>query len=430
MKKFFFALIVCASSTALFAQPNTNYVYDATDLMGDMGDMVSTSVTLDSTMGMDVSGWSLGVCSDPAVVQVDSAEDGAATNATNGGGGADFSQVNVLSDGFNQGVVISFTGMDMLSPAAGQELAVANYTLIGANGTTSTLDFCDTLGMPPVTNVVVVGGLSITPVQNGADVTIGMVMGGDATYTAADATFDLSSGSPITVDVSIADAAMVEGFSIGLGNDSSLLNPTAFDQAGVVAGLNGGAGADFFGTNILPEGVTVGCVFSFSSPVTLDFPAAPGDVAATVTYELAGGAAPADGDTTSLDFIDTLGTPPVDNVVVIGGFSEDAMGVSGTVTFMGMGMGNLAEFIRGECNQDDRFDIADPIFTLDFINGGTAPDCPGSCDSDDDDDVDLDDAMFSLMYLFLGGPAPSAPFPGCGTDPDVDTTECTFAACP
>ncbi|MGH7378462.1 MAG: hypothetical protein ACREKK_13735, partial [Candidatus Methylomirabilales bacterium] len=63
---------------------------------------------------------------------------------------------------------------------------------------------------------------------------------------------------------------------------------------------------------------------------------------------------------------------------------------------------------------------------------GVAPGrCADAGDANDDGQLDLADAIHALGFLFLGGPAPSSPFPDCGADPTPDTLGChAVAPCP
>ena len=91
------------------------------------------------------------------------------------------------------------------------------------------------------------------------------------------------------------------------------------------------------------------------------------------------------------------------------------------------------QFRRGDCNGSGLFNIADAIITLNYLFGLPAEvTCQDACDSNDDSNIDIADAVFVLGALFGGGPLPAQPFPDCGEDPTLDTTECTFyeASCP
>lgn len=82
-------------------------------------------------------------------------------------------------------------------------------------------------------------------------------------------------------------------------------------------------------------------------------------------------------------------------------------------------------FSRGNCNVDASFDIADPIFLLGYLfAGATSPPCRDACDSNDDGALDIADTIHMLNALFAGDAQPSAPHPGCGTDPTPDGLDC------
>lgn len=88
-------------------------------------------------------------------------------------------------------------------------------------------------------------------------------------------------------------------------------------------------------------------------------------------------------------------------------------------------------FLRGDANDDGEVDIADAVYILlwEFV-GGTEPDCLDAADVDHSGDHDLSDAVYILNYLFLGREAPPAPGPGvCGppTDPSVGCA--SYTAC-
>jgi hypothetical protein len=86
----------------------------------------------------------------------------------------------------------------------------------------------------------------------------------------------------------------------------------------------------------------------------------------------------------------------------------------------------LAPFVRGEVNGDADLNIGDPVTILLFLfSDTTTVDCMDAADTDDSGVVDITDAVYLLGYLFIGGPAPPAPFPEAGLDPTTtDPYEC------
>jgi hypothetical protein len=77
-------------------------------------------------------------------------------------------------------------------------------------------------------------------------------------------------------------------------------------------------------------------------------------------------------------------------------------------------------FRRGDANDDGAVNLADPIFTLNFLfRGGPLPRCEDAVDANDDGRMDIADPVFTINFLFLGGPEPPAPGP---FSPDFDPT--------
>jgi hypothetical protein len=81
-------------------------------------------------------------------------------------------------------------------------------------------------------------------------------------------------------------------------------------------------------------------------------------------------------------------------------------------------------FTRGDSNMDRALNIGDPIHALSYLFGGQAVPCLDAVDANDDGKTDIADAIYTLTHLFASGPAPRAPFPGCGTDPTADALSC------
>jgi hypothetical protein len=68
---------------------------------------------------------------------------------------------------------------------------------------------------------------------------------------------------------------------------------------------------------------------------------------------------------------------------------------------------------------------------MDLFAGSSGIHCAKAADGNDDGKVDISDAVFLLGFLFLGGEAPKAPWPGCGADPTADDLTCgSFRNCP
>lgn len=116
-----------------------------------------------------------------------------------------------------------------------------------------------------------------------------------------------------------APATETQGFSIGLSVDSPFVALTDAAPTGPLGDLFGGAGPDFFGPMLYPDGVTIGVVYSFlgGTFLTFDPPAEviriDGETDATA---VAGLVDPTD---VPLEWSNLLGVPLVENIVVVNG---------------------------------------------------------------------------------------------------------------
>ncbi len=90
-----------------------------------------------------------------------------------------------------------------------------------------------------------------------------------------------------------------------------------------------------------------------------------------------------------------------------------------------------APFRRGDVNDDESVDIADPIVILGylFLNEQNIG-CMDAADTNDDGSVDVGDPIFLLDYIFSGGTTPADPGPSdCGLDPTLDSIGCHQNTC-
>jgi hypothetical protein len=131
------------------------------------------TVTVVMHNAQTVQGWSFGVCSDPANV-IGAATDiaGTATGALNDGAGPTFMALEVHDRGVTMGVVI-----DQDDPA--DVLTLGSYDLLQIQYEKGPdaqpflpypVDFCETLGEPPVAKIIVVVGHEVIPTTAGSSV--------------------------------------------------------------------------------------------------------------------------------------------------------------------------------------------------------------------------------------------------------------------
>ena len=411
--------------------------YDLTlsSASGAPGSSADIQVLLDNN-GEDIQGWSFGVCHDGLALSLTAVVDGATTSTVKNGGPPDFNQVNVLADeGFTVGVVVCFTGCAVLpSATTGNELNVATYELIGAAGTTTDVEYCSTIGSPAVEILVVVGGQSILPSTSSG--TIELVTGPPPfDFSAGDYSLDYNG---LTGEATVSISPMItenpdnpgfpndtQGFSMGLSHDSAVLSLDS-----VIWNSALGFEPDFANGDMgLADGWTIGVVYSFTGQNTLAFETATAVLLvdySTVASTLVDLETPT---TTPLIWSNDLGSPPVVNIVVVGGSSLDPSLTDGSVTLNPTYAPPDTPFVRGNCNGDDRVDIADGIWILnEMFQGGPAGTCVEACDANSDDMTDTADAIFVISYRLLSGPMPTAPFPECGIEEGADCESASY--CP
>jgi hypothetical protein len=125
---------------------------------------------------------------------------------------------------------------------------------------------------------------------------------------------------------------------------------------------------------------------------------------------------------------------PVDNVVTVNGNSAPVCNfdLAKVNLIFRKTQGPVDRpFRRGYVNPDDKFDIADGVYIINYlVRSGPEPTCLDAADVNDDGSVDVSDAMAAIFYLFQPStapnpdPAPAAPFAACGTDPTADEVGC------
>lgn len=387
-------LTVLLCATTAFAGGNPNYILSLSDAGGSTGDSISTTATLNSAAGGNVQGWSFGICHDSSILQVDGVSLGATAATVKNGGAPDFAELATYTGGATCGVVICFIGCSPMLPNPAASLLVVDYTITGVTDTT--LNVCSSLGTPPVSSVVVVGGSSIVP-----ETVAGLVDVIDPNQLVASSATGLLGGTVAsTISLNNVTLAPVDAVQVAVTYDAG------------ITGVNSVAntvGAEFFDVQPGPAGQLVaGLIMDTSDPITNQIPAGASTVLFTVTWD---GLAVGDSNVT---FVDGIGSPAVNNGLVIG---QDPLYqpslVDGIVTVV-----NFNPFLRSDCNDDAIVNIADGVYGLNFLfQGGPAPNCDDACDSNDDASIDASDMIYIFNYQFIDGPAPQAPFPVADLDP-------------
>jgi len=407
---------------------NPNYILRfSPDLGGPSGSTIQVDCLQDIQAGATVvAGWSFGICHNFQQIRPIAIADGITVLTAKNGQPVDFLQNAFFpgnptnSGGVIQGVVICLTSCATLPPGTGYEMLTVTYELLAANGTTSTIQYCDTSGtaipgQPGVQTIVVVSGAGVIPTKIAGPIDIDII----PFILSAASVGPIEQGGSATVPISLTNSLPVFGFSFGLTYPPAALDLIAVDQGAGLLALQPG-GADFFGVSTSPTGgtgFTVGAVFSLSS--NLPMPAGPPVEIVIADYDVL---ATAPLGNANLTFSSALAppapAPPVPIVVSIGEDTVVPSIVNGAVTVIeSAGI----EFIRGDVNNTGNLDLSDAISLLGYqFSAGAAPPCLDSADMTDNGAIDISDSVYLLTYQFSAGPPPVAPFPACGEDPSGD----------
>ena len=385
-------------------------------------------------------GFSFAYGHDPSLLVIDSVTLGSGLTGLGGGAGPEFFQESLFPAGAAVGCLYDFQISETVTYDSSIHVATFNYSAAGglANLTdpvTTMIQQSTVLGSPAIESVVVVGGgTAIQANVNPASFTIQPTPAFTLSAPAQTASFSPTSGTG-SFDVAfelLEDPSNsgfpsdTQGFSIGLGHPSSQLSVTGGGATGVVLGLNGGTGPDFFDVNTFAEGITFGCVYSFTNPGTNTLVFDTAQPVVSASYETIPGAFIGQQNPVviSLTGNSGLGSPAVEQVVVVNSQSQSLF-VAGCTVELAPGGG----IDRGDCNDDGNFDIADAVQLLTFLFLSGSVNCQNACDNNDDEQVNIADAVTALSALFTGGPPP----PGngqCGPDPTPGSLSCdTFNSC-
>ena len=374
------------------------------------GGSLNQSILLDNAQPGGIQGWSMGVCNDSSsLIPFDSAL-GADAAIVKNGAAPDFETMNLTDDAVTQGVVICFTGCATLNEVTDFELLQIDYTVVGEVGSSSQLQFCS-YGSPLVTTVMVIDSESIVPTKQDSTIeilspnflTLGTGMG--------------VVGQTAELPVSLTTERPIDGLSIAVGFDQSLLTFNGATAAGVAAD------ADFVEVSGTAEPGTLGVGLVMSFSLSEEIPIGDDQQVLSLEFgvanDLGGQPAPL---TTPVGFITSSGSPPITNRIVDGSYSETPNLVDGSIELV-----DFNPFVRGDCNRDSFVDIADGIAILAYlfqgqpVCGNSGP-CLDACDIDDSatptsPGIGIGDAVYVFTYQFAGGSPPPAPFPNLGIDP-------------
>jgi len=330
-----------------------------------------------------------------------------------------------------QGVVISFRSAVTLPATDSFGLVDITVSGTGPQDSKLRLNFTDDVGTPPVQTVVVHGEEAIRPaVQEGG--VLEFVPHGEPvppkfTIDIADAEGSCGGETESLVTLNFNPDGSMEGSKImGWSYGLCVEHPErarpvrATTDETDTATVKNGSPPDYDVVELYHQGLTHAVVIDFEAEA---IPVARNDWAdLRVTYQLTMSDSEQSTYITPCD--KTLGSPPMANVVVVGGASIPFSHFAGKdpndpeacpygpelCNKPGKLSGAVVPYFRpGDANGDRRLDIADGIFILNYMfRYGPAPGCLATCDFNHDSVVDASDAV-AVIFWRLQPPLPDRP---------------------
>jgi len=417
------------------------------------------SIELDNDLG-DVQGFVLAISHDEAALDlVDVNFDGTATEIwlVPGTGELEFQVVNIYPNGGTLEAVLDFDPTSgPLQPVipAGQDILIANFCYSCDNPIIYPLDgspappaqvtdltFADgVFGSPALNNVIVVEGQSISPLQNNGQFTcepVGVPVEDTAFYcgpaslenTAPPAASGVTGTEGETVELCFFYTDPndnLQGVQIATCHDCNL----TFNSFEIAGSIFDEVGAEFFtaGFDNDPDGgchMTVGILLDALPPFD-NQTVPPTETLLAIGCASVTIAAGTCGTDLAVEFCDynQPGNVLIETIAIIDYESIQNFEKNGCAVSV------VPEEViqRGDCNTDDKVDLADAATILGWQFQGLGIDCPDACDANDDGKINLADSVLIMNYLFLGGAAPADPGPIDGNE-GPDPTEDTLGPC-
>lgn len=429
--------------------PATMYVEDGF-AAADGGDSVGdVRILLDNDLG-PVQGFVTVVAHDNTVITLEEISIGADTAAAD----AEFVVTNVYETGGSCGVVLDFQSpfdAQTIPQGVGIHLSTFSYSCIeeviytedtdpAPVATTTALTLVDgQFGAPPLSNVLVIGGLSEAPLlESGTFTCVPVEVPTEDTILWMETFFDVDAGNYAYVgqtgDLCFYykdDDDYIQGFTftvcydcnLTVDEDSWQFNGSILDQVGI----------EYLATQVdddCSDGETGELIVALlldalppfegqTLPQTADLNEGRlliGKMRVTVDDDAE---CNEEQPITWCNDIDGNGEVLLYNNVVIDFESIQVYERHDTFVYV------VPEeiFQRGDCNSDDQVDLADPAAMLGHQFAGFSILCPDACDSNDDGILNMADSVYLLNWLFQFGPILPAPGPyEDGPDATLDDT--------
>ncbi|MGE4618717.1 MAG: hypothetical protein AAEJ04_02795 [Planctomycetota bacterium] len=324
------AVIFAAVGTHAFAQ-NSLTITD-----GEAAGIASETLSVLMEADQPVEGFVLAIAFDDSLLAVSDVLQGDATEAAS----AELIVPEILSGGFTLGVVVdSAAPFDGQEIPAGSDLEIATFTMtpqqLVSSDTPSAVEFTDgVLNNPPLSNLLVQNG-------QGVDASNGLGLN-NGTLTLLPPPPDSMRIESTSIDSDGSGAARillsnssggVQGFVVAASHDPSLITL----QNITLGSETLSAGAELVVPEIYSNGGSLGVVLDFESPFSgQNIPTGSDNHIASYVYssnlEII---EPDPAIQTSLELVnDELGTPTLDNVIVVAGLSISPSLENGSMTLL------------------------------------------------------------------------------------------------
>ncbi len=218
------------------------------------------------------------------------------------------------------------------------------------------------------------------------------------------------------------EAMPTTGFSMAVVHDAAMLTPVSVEPGAALATLSGGW-PEFFSYQTSESGWTLGVIYSMSIPQqALAFSTEREVVVATYSTNCNVSSSPIQ---TELGFQNGIGSPPVENWVVVSGFEYAPAFAPGTITLNADQ--SFVSFARGDCNQSGNLSVGDAVLLLNEIfNGGMQLSCLDACDVNNSGSLNIADPLYLLSFLFMQSTMPPGGL-GCALDTEpFDGLDCGY----
>ena len=426
-------VLVCSTTIALAGGGNAYHVNSASFPSTSGG---SIAITMDSSD--DCQGYVICLSHDNTVVTLNSISiNGNAADTA----GAEFVVPSVNADNGTLGVVLDFAAPfdgQVIGAGSGLNIASFNYGCNNAvfytegdaepapaNSALTLED--DSNNNPPLQNVMVSGGLSITPTLNSGSCDCDAVeIPAEDTELWAETTFPEEAHTGESGDLCFYyydGDDNIQGMTMTLCYDCDLTVGTEWDWAGSIVEQ---VGVEYLAVQVDDDNtdgddceVVVALLMDALPPFEgQTLPQTPGQTGqSSEDARLLIGCLPITIDDTAecdqdqliewCNGIDGNGNVSLYNNVVINFTSVQNYARNDTSVYV------VPEevFQRGDCNSDDKVDLADAATMLANQFNGYPIDCADACDSNDDGLLNMADAVHVLNWLFKFGDEPPAPGP-------------------